>query len=115
LQKLNGTPPEVLNNAELMKLMLPVLRAEFQASQTYTYVNGPPLACPITIFGGLQDEEVTRDKLQAWQEETTKACSMYMMPGDHFFINTQSAALLQILSARLIDSFLKRPIISKRT
>lgn len=112
LQKLNGTPPEVLSNAELMKLMLPVLRAEFEANQTYVYVNGPPLGCPITAFGGLQDE-ITQDELQAWREETTHAYSLHMIPGDHFFINTQPATILQLLSAHLIESFSNHPIIPK--
>jgi len=114
LRKLNGTPPEVLRNTELMKLMLPVLRAEFEAAQTYVYVNGPPLGCPITVFGGLQDEEITQDKLQAWCKETTHACSLHMIPGDHFFINTQPAALLQVLSAHLIESFSNQRIIPKK-
>jgi medium-chain acyl-[acyl-carrier-protein] hydrolase len=115
LHRLNGTPPEVLKNVELMKLMLPVLRAEFAAAQKYVYVNGPPLDCPITAFGGLQDEEVTRDELQAWREETTRACSWHMLPGDHFFINSQPAALLPVLSTHLIESFSGQSIIPKIT
>jgi medium-chain acyl-[acyl-carrier-protein] hydrolase len=111
LQKLNGTPPEVLRNHELMKLMLPVLRAEMEASERYVYIKGPPLTCPITVFGGLQDERVTREELRAWREETSCACSFHMIPGDHFFINQQPATLLQLLSAHLMDSFSSRQII----
>jgi len=114
LRKLNGTPPEVLSNAELMKLMLPVLRAEFEAAQTHVYVNGPPLGCPITVFGGLQDKDVTRDQLEAWREETSHTCSFHMMPGDHFFIKTHPAMLLRILSAHLDESFSNQRIIPKK-
>lgn len=114
LQRLNGTPPEVLKNAELMRLMLPVLRAEFKAAETYVYVNGPPLGCPIMVFGGLQDKDVTRDQLEAWREETSHTCSVHMIPGDHFFINTQRAMLLRVLSAHLTESFSNQPIIPKK-
>jgi medium-chain acyl-[acyl-carrier-protein] hydrolase len=111
VQKLKGTPPEVLNNAELMKLMLPVLRAEFEANETYAYVNRAPLGCPITIFGGLQDE-ITREELQAWCQETSHSHSFHMIPGDHFFINTQPTMLLHLLSAHLIESFSRQSTIS---
>jgi medium-chain acyl-[acyl-carrier-protein] hydrolase len=104
LRKLNGTPPEVLRNAELMKLMLPLLRAEFEANHRYVYVNSPPLECPISVFGGLGDK-ITRDELRAWHEESTQVCSLHIMPGDHFFINTQASMLLQILYPNLIKSF----------
>src|SRR5215471_3592490 len=37
LQKLNGTPPEVLSHVELMQMMLPVIRADFELVETYRY------------------------------------------------------------------------------
>lgn len=109
LQRLNGTPPEVLRNTEIMNLMLPLLRAEFEANHRYVYVNGLPLGCPISVFGGLQDE-ITRDELRACHEETTQVCSLHMIPGDHFFINTHAVMLLQILYPKLIKGFPNRSI-----
>jgi medium-chain acyl-[acyl-carrier-protein] hydrolase len=114
LRKLNGTPPEVLGNAELMKLMMPVLRAEIKACQTYIYTDGPPLDCPITAFGGLQDVRITREKLQAWREETSRTFSLHLVPGDHFFINTQPALILRVLAAHVMTSFLNRSSLTNR-
>ncbi len=50
LRRLNGTPTAILENAELMKLILPTLRADFAVIETYIYMNEPPLDCPIQHF-----------------------------------------------------------------
>src|SRR5262245_34574163 len=55
IRHFNGTPQEVLEHPELMQLLLPVLRADFAVCETYTYTEEPPLECPISVFGGLQD------------------------------------------------------------
>lgn len=97
LRDLNGTPQTVLANRELMQLMLPTLRADFQAIETYVYTKEPPFECPIAAFGGLQDDSVTFDELDAWRHHTRAAFSLQMLPGDHFFIQSGSAMLLRFL------------------
>jgi medium-chain acyl-[acyl-carrier-protein] hydrolase len=101
LRRLNGTPKEVLENAELMQLMTPVLRADFEVCQTYAYAEGAPLDCPVTAFGGLQDEEVPAEHLEPWREQTTARFTLRMLPGDHFFIHSSQALLLRMLSDEL--------------
>lgn len=101
LRHLNGTPLAVLENAELMELVLPILRADFAVLETFVYANEPPLECPITVFGGLQDQEVSCDELQAWQEQTSASFSLHMLRGDHFFLHSAQPLLLQILAQQL--------------
>ncbi|HWP41860.1 MAG TPA: thioesterase II family protein [Blastocatellia bacterium] len=101
VRRLNGTPREVLENRELMRLVLPILRADFELVQTYRYSAGPPLDCSITAFGGLQDKEISREDLEAWREQTNDSFSLHMLPGDHFFINTERQMLLDQLSKEL--------------
>ena len=101
LKRLNGTPPEVLQNDELMRLMIPLLRADFELVQTYSYVAGPPLNCPISALGGLRDHEVSRGQLEAWREHTKAAFTLRMFPGDHFFIHTAQQLLLTAVSKDL--------------
>jgi medium-chain acyl-[acyl-carrier-protein] hydrolase len=101
LRRLNGTPETVLENAELMQLLLPVLRADFALLETYVYTPKPPLDYPISAFGGLQDREVSCDELEAWREQTSAAFSLQMLPGDHFFLNSARSLLLQSLSQKL--------------
>jgi medium-chain acyl-[acyl-carrier-protein] hydrolase len=101
LRRLNGTPDAVLANQELMTLLLPTLRADFTVTKTYCYSPQPPLSCPITAFGGLQDPTVTYDSLTAWQLQTNAAFSLQMLPGDHFFLNSSQALLIQSITTKL--------------
>ena len=101
LRQLNGTPQEVMEHAELMQLMIPLLRADFAISETYSYYEEAPLSCPISAYGGLQDTEVPRENLEAWREHTTAAFVLRMLPGDHFFINQSQSHLTWMVAREL--------------
>jgi len=75
------------------------LRADFALYETYVYSTEPPLNCPISAFGGLQDHRVNDTDLEAWRAQTSVSFSLRMFPGDHFFLN--QPLLLQVLSHEL--------------
>jgi medium-chain acyl-[acyl-carrier-protein] hydrolase len=102
LRELNGTPQEVLDHPELMKLMIPLLRADFSVCEMYQYEVEEPLDCPFTVFGGLGDEEVPREKLEPWREHTTSSFSLQMLPGDHFFIHSAQKEITRVISPKLV-------------
>lgn len=101
LRNLNGTPEVVLDNAELMQLLLPIIRADFAVVETYVYTEETPFNFPITAFGGLQDPEVNITELEAWQQQTTANFSLQMFPGDHFFLHSAEHLLLDTISRTL--------------
>ena len=109
LRRLNGTPAEVLENMELMQFMLPLLRADFEMVQTYKYEPEAPLQCPITAFGGLEDGEENRELIDAWREQTARSFMLRMLPGDHFFLHSSQAMLLNVLSRDLHQLAALRP------
>jgi medium-chain acyl-[acyl-carrier-protein] hydrolase len=101
LRQLNGTPEAVLQSAELMQLMLPILRADFALVETYAYRAEEPLDYSISAFGGLQDDGTSYDDLKAWQEQTRRAFSLRMFPGDHFYFHSHRLQLLSVVSQDL--------------
>lgn len=101
IERLNGTPREVIEHKELMEILSPMLRADFAVCNTHTYVPGEPLRCPITVLGGTHDDTTSREEVEAWCAETTGSCKVHMLEGDHFFINQQHAAILQIIQRAL--------------
>lgn len=101
LRKLKGTPEAVLQHAELMQLMLPILRADFTLVETYTYLADEPLECAISAFGGLQDDNVNHTQLEAWHEQTQCGFSLRMFPGDHFYIYENHLWLLLAIEQEL--------------
>ena len=102
LLRLNGTPIAVLEEDELMNLMGPAIRADFEMIQSYEYDDDAPLSCPLTVYGGLQDDEETRALLSAWRQQTNAEFSLHMLPGDHFFIRSASHLLLDLLRRELL-------------
>jgi medium-chain acyl-[acyl-carrier-protein] hydrolase len=98
LRELGATPPEVLQSAELVDLMLPILRNDFRACETYSAPERPPLRTQIVAYGGLVDEDAGRDALVAWERETLGRFVLRLFPGGHFFVRecpSRVAATLQ--------------------
>lgn len=99
--RLKDTPAEVLSNPELMQLLLPILRADFTVTETCQYRDEPPLTCPLTVFGSLEDEDVPGESLSSWRAQTTAAFSLCLLPGDHFFLHGSQALLLKAVGREL--------------
>ncbi len=101
LRALNGSPTKVLDDPDLMRLFMPTLRADFAVCETYCYTVADPLDCPISVFGGLADREVSREELEPWRVHTSSDFSVQMLPGDHYFVRSASALLLQAIGQDL--------------
>ena len=101
LRRLEGTPHEILDNPELLELLLPVLRADFELIQTYEYVARPPLKCPMTALGGIADKDVSREQLEAWREQSSGPFRICLFPGNHFFLQTEEKLVLQTITEQL--------------
>lgn len=95
IRQYGGTPEAVLDNAELMAMFLPTLRADFALHETYHYQPQAPLPCPITAFSGTQDLIVKPVYMQNWRHQTTATFEQVLYPGDHFFLHKQASSLLQ--------------------
>jgi surfactin synthase thioesterase subunit len=82
---LGGGLGALANEPELLAMVLPTYRADFQAYDTYHYVPRPPLDLPVHVLGG-RDDTITRDRLAPWAEHTTGPCSVELLPGGHFYL-----------------------------
>jgi medium-chain acyl-[acyl-carrier-protein] hydrolase len=102
LREFDGAPAEALQNDELMDLMLPTIRADFELCETYEYHPESRLECPITIYGGLEDHEVEAERLAAWREMTLGPSEVRMFPGSHFYLNSSRAIFLQTFAGDLL-------------
>lgn len=100
---MNGTPFEILQDAELMKLLLPLLRADMEMVETYRYGEDSRLDCPIVGFAGLDDEGTAIADMRPWEMHTSSRCALHTFPGDHFFIRTAEAQVLHTLSCELLQ------------
>jgi surfactin synthase thioesterase subunit len=97
LQRMNGTPPEILQEAEVRQHLLPLLRADLTVSGTYASsvqdggFDTPDLPeIPIVALGGRDDHIVSESGLRAWADLTRGPFRLRMFPGGHFFLNDRT-------------------------
>lgn len=102
VRRLKGTPEEILQNTELLQILLPLLRADFELCETYQYTPASPLSCPITAYGGLLDQEVPREMLAAWDKQTSSTFKYRFFPGGHFFWLKEPESLLNAIALDLL-------------
>jgi surfactin synthase thioesterase subunit len=102
--RLNGTPREVRESAEIMDLLMPVLRADFAAVETYTCGRRPPLRCPIVAYAATDDELITPDQVSPWSEHSTSGCRVVMFSGGHFFVQSSAERVARQLGQDVLDA-----------
>ena len=107
LQRLDGTPPEVLDDPEAMALFMPRLRADLAVCETYRNTTSQPISGSLTALGGTDDPEVSRNELHQWRNLTHGAFSLHMFPGGHFFPHQSPFLVLRTL-AQDIRTLLRR-------
>ena len=100
-KRYDGIPPEVLAEEELLQLLLPVLRADIQVLENYSYAGEPPLDCPLSCFGGEDDRHVSLADLEAWRDETSGRLRVRTFPGGHFFLESARSEVLRALGEDL--------------
>ena len=101
LKCLNGCPKEILEDDDLLEYFEPILRADFEASETYKYEEAPPLKIPITVITGT-DEEMNINDIGLWQKESALPVDFRRMKGKHFFILDHSNEIVDIISKKLL-------------
>jgi medium-chain acyl-[acyl-carrier-protein] hydrolase len=108
LKRMNSPGCDSTAHSELLGLMLPTLRADFYLIETYRYDPEPSLACPITVYGGSYDAEVSEQQLREWRQHTSANFAMIMLPGGHFFPQTHTQVLLHEIDRQLSEQVTSR-------
>jgi len=97
LKNMEGTPSELLENKELMDLLLPALRADFQIAEEYIG-EVSKLPCPLSVLGGDKDLNIEVEQLNKWNNFTSNKFELTIFEGGHFFINEPEKPLKKIIN-----------------
>ncbi|MFE3445624.1 thioesterase II family protein [Nocardia sp. NPDC059180] len=84
----------------LADLVLPAVRNDYRAVETYAYQPGPALTVDITAFVGTSDPTTTAAQLDRWSEFTTGAFSSTQFPGGHFYLDDRPAEVATAIRNR---------------
>jgi pyochelin biosynthetic protein PchC len=101
---LHGLDPALLENAELLELVMPVMRNDFHAVSSYRYRPGPPLECPLTVLLGADDPIVGEADARAWTEHTSGGVEFETFPGGHLYLADQSTLVANVVRRRMNET-----------
>ncbi|WP_203897806.1 thioesterase II family protein [Virgisporangium aliadipatigenens] len=93
LRRLGGLPL-MLDNPQLLRLVLPVVRADMRLTETIVGV-AQPVCTPILAVRGTADVRVSAEELANWRTMTTGAFSVREFPGGHFYFEDDAESLVQ--------------------
>ena len=103
LRELGGCPPEVLAEPALLDYFEPILRADFEAVETWPLDSFSPLPVPFVVLNGNRDA-IAEHELQAWKSFTSAGLSRHDFDGGHFFIQEHWARIAAIVGATLLGA-----------
>ncbi|MFZ1289610.1 MAG: thioesterase domain-containing protein [Melioribacteraceae bacterium] len=95
LIRMDGINKEILEHEELMELVLPIIRSDYQLCETYKFSERANLNIPFHVFGAQDDYDVQPDNLILWNDLTKADFKMDIFEGDHFYIIKQKDIFLQ--------------------
>ncbi|MFJ2606836.1 thioesterase II family protein [Streptomyces sp. NPDC091279] len=86
LKQLSGTDARILGDDEMLRMVLPALRADYRAAETYQPERFHRVSCPVVTLTGDADPKVPLDDAEAWREHTNGTFEMHVFPGGHFYL-----------------------------
>ncbi|MBF6175214.1 thioesterase II family protein [Nocardia blacklockiae] len=99
VRRLNGSDVRVLDDEEMLRAILPAIRGDYKAAETYRGTDGATVSAPIHAHLGLRDPKVTVAEAQAWREHTTGGFELTTYDGGHFYLNTHAPRLVRSIEA----------------
>jgi medium-chain acyl-[acyl-carrier-protein] hydrolase len=83
-----GIPAAIFDEPDFLAMLLPVLKADMEMFETYEYLPGEALSCPIYTIAGEQDHLCSPSSMAGWKKETIGSFFTETVAGNHFFINS---------------------------
>lgn len=96
---LDGTGDAVMASREVMRLALPVMKADYRAFDAYSCPPDIRIAAPIAVLGGDTDPFVAPRDLYAWDTHTEAGIQVTLFNGGHFYLNEHHAGIAELLVA----------------
>jgi surfactin synthase thioesterase subunit len=101
LRSLSGTNTQILDDEELLQMVLPAIRADYRAIETYPG-TADAVSCPITVLVGDDDPHVTTAEARQWKAHTTGGFDYQEFTGGHFYLTQHQARLNSLMSDQLL-------------
>ncbi|MEU0365567.1 thioesterase domain-containing protein [Streptomyces sp. NPDC006143] len=94
---------DALLDEELMEAVLPALVADIAAGDRYHRSRPRALDLPLKVYIGAGDDGTDWRTTLGWRACTARDCEVVVLPGGHYFVETDRAALLARVAADLAE------------
>ncbi|MFF5706512.1 thioesterase II family protein [Streptomyces sp. NPDC012794] len=101
VRSLSGTDPALLADPEFRALVLPALRSDYKAVETWRYEPGPPLRTPVSVLCGESDPRASVAEAMGWRALTGAGFGFRSFPGGHFYLAEQHEAVVRAVAEDL--------------
>ncbi|MFE2727629.1 thioesterase II family protein [Kitasatospora sp. NPDC059327] len=105
---LSGTDARLMADQEIRDLLLPAIRADYTAVETYRCAPDARIGCPTVALVGDRDPRVGRDDARAWGRQTEGAFSLEVFDGGHFYVADHVEAVAGLVG-RTLSALHPRP------
>ena len=85
------------DHPDLLRLLLPTLRADVCAVESYWCDPDERLTVPLLAMGGAQDPWLTLSELERWRQYTSGMVLSRQFPGGHFFLESSSETVARAI------------------
>ncbi|MEV0764176.1 alpha/beta fold hydrolase [Nocardia sp. NPDC050435] len=85
----------------LAELVLPTVRADYRAVETYRHRSAAPLTCGIDALISTEDPTATPEQAAGWRAHTTGEFRLHTFSGGHFYLDEQSGAVAKVIGETL--------------
>lgn len=97
IESFGGVPKQVLEDEGLKDFFEPILRADFEAVDSYRHIKKEKLSVPITVMIGANDKVSFQDA-KDWEAITKEEFNIHVFPGDHFFIFKSCQEIVELIN-----------------
>ncbi|MDH6538699.1 alpha/beta fold hydrolase [Streptomyces sp. SPB4] len=101
VKSLSGTDTQLLGDEEVLRMILPAIRADYRAAETYAPEPGEPLHCPLVAMIGSEDPKVTAQEAAAWAAHTEGPFTLKVFSRGHFYLVRDQAEVIRTMTDHL--------------
>ncbi len=105
LCSIGSLPADLLSDSSARANLLALLRADFEACETYRPTLEPRLDAVVSAYVGNDDPIVTLEGMRAWAAVTSGGFRLRSFDGGHFYLAARKRTVAECLIADVSESF----------
>jgi medium-chain acyl-[acyl-carrier-protein] hydrolase len=100
-QRRHVLPADAAADPDVLRMLLPIVRADVGMTESYRYEPASPLRCPIIACDAVADPLASASDVDGWKRETTGRFSVQRFGGDRSYVQREHEALTALIGNHL--------------